>query len=203
MAKKEISQLNRVEMTKKLKALKSQKTILEQEIKELEQAKQEKFPFLQDRYSGNFYITGDRKIQTISSSNDGSGNSINCWTQERAKEICKKMDFMFLLETLYDLFVITPKVEREEDLTMEGDSSKYIIRFDHFHMKNPFYYNAAMSENDVSPYEVLFPDENTAERTVEYLNYLFSKHFITYENGELNVNFKQTYEVDFCKEDNE
>ena len=202
MAKKEISQLNRDEMTKKLKALKSQKTILEQEIKELEQAKQEKFPFLQDRYSGNFYITGDRKILTIGS-NGGSDTSINCWTQERAKEICKKMDFMFLLETLYDLFVITPKVEREEDLTMEGDSSKYIIRFDRFHTKNPFYYNAAMSENDVSPYEVLFPDENTAERTVEYLNYLFSKHFITYENGEFNVNFKQTYEVDFCKEDNE
>ena len=202
MAKKEISQLNRVEMTKKLKALKSQKTILEQEIKQLEQAKQEKFPFLQDRYSGNFYITGDRKILTIGF-NGGSCNSINCWTQERAKEICKKMDFMFLLETLYDLFVITPKVEREEDLTMEGDSSKYIIRFDRFHTKNPFYYNAAMNENDVSPYEVLFPDENTAERTVEYLNYLFSKHFITYENGELNINFKQTYEVDFCKEDNE
>ena len=202
MVKEEISQLNRAEMTKKLKVLKSQKTILEQEIKELEQAKQEKFPFLQDRYSGNFYITGDRKILTIGS-NGGSDTSINCWTQERAKEICKKMDFMFLLETLYDLFVITPKVEREEDLTMEGDSSKYIIRFDRFHTKNPFYYNAAMNENDVSPYEVLFPDENTAERTVEYLNYLFSKHFITYENGELNVNFKQTYEVDFCKEDNE
>lgn len=202
MAKKEISQLNRAEMTKKLKALKSQKTILEQEIKELEQAKQEKFPFLQDRYSGNFYITGDRKILTIGS-NGGSDSSINCWTQERAKEICKKMDFMFLLETLYDLFVITPKIEKEEDLTMEGDSSKYIIRFDRFHIKNPFYYNAAMSENDVSPYEVLFPDENTAERTVEYLNYLFSKHFITYEDGELNINFKQTYEVDFCKEDNE
>ena len=112
------------------------------------------------------------------------------------------MDFMFLLETLYDLFVITPKVKREKDLTME-DSSKYIIRFDRFHVKNPFYYNAAMSENDVSPYEVLFPDENTAERTVEFLNYLFSKHFITYENGELNINFKHTYEVDFCEEDNE
>ena len=203
MAKEKISQLNRAEMTKKLKDLKSQKAILEQEIKELEQAKQEKFPFLQDRYLGSFYITGDRKIQTISASNDGSGNSINCWTQERAKEICKKMDFMFLLETLYDLFVITPKVEREEDLTMEGDFSKYIIRFDRFHTKNPFYYNAAMNENDVSPYEVLFPDENTAERAVEYLNYLFSKHFVTYENEELNVNFKQTYEVDFCKEDNE
>ena len=202
MVKEEMSQLNRAEMTKKLKALKSQKTILEQEIKELEQAKKEKFPFLQDRYLGSFYITGDRKIQTISGSNDGSGNSINCWTQERAKEICKKMDFMFLLETLYDLFVITPKVKREKDLTME-DSSKYIIRFDRFHMKNPFYYNAAMSENDVSPYEVLFPDENTAERTAEYLNYLFSKHFITYENGELNINFKHTYEVDFCEEDNE
>ena len=201
MVKEEMSQLNRAEMTKKLKALKSQKTILEQEIKELEQAKQEKFPFLQDRYTGNFYITGDRKILTIGS-NGGSCNSINCWTQERAKEICKKMDFMFLLETLYDLFVITPKVEREEDLTMEN-SSKYIIRFDRFHMKNPFYYKAAMNENDVSPYEVLFPDENTAERAVEYLNYLFSKHFVTYENEELNINFKQTYEVDFCKEDNE
>ena len=202
MAKKEISQLNRDEMTKKLKALKSQKTILEQEIKELEQAKQEKFPFLQDRYSGNFYITGDRKILTIGS-NGGSDTSINCWTQERAKEICKKMDFMFLLETLYDLFVITPKVEREEDLTMEGDSSKYIIRFHRFHTQNPFYYNAAMRDNDVRPYEVPFPDENTPERTVEYPHYLFSKHFITYENREFNVNFKQTYEVDFCKEDNE
>ena len=202
MIKEEMSQLNRAEMTKKLKDLKSQKTILEQEIKELEQVKKEKFPFLQDRYLGNFYITGDRKIQTISSSNDGSGNSINCWTQERAKEICKKMDFMFLLETLYDLFVITPKVKREKDLTMK-DSSKYIIRFDRLHMKNPFYYNATMSENDVSPYEVLFPDKNTIERTVEFLNYLFSKHFITYENGELNINFKHTYEVDFCEEDNE
>lgn len=77
MIKEEMSQLNRAEMTKKLKDLKSQKTILEQEIKELEQAKQEKFPFLQDRYSGNFYITGDRKILTIGS-NGGSCNSINC-----------------------------------------------------------------------------------------------------------------------------
>ena len=181
MAKEKISQLNRAEMTKKLKDLKSQKTILEQEIKELEQAKQEKFPFLQDRYLGSFYITGDRKIQTISASNDGSGNSINCWTQERAKEICKKMDFMFLLETLYDLFVITPKAEADEEykkLAIE-DASKFIIRFDPFHTNNPFYYNAT-SGNDVSPYEVLFPDGESAGRVVEYLNYLFSKHFITY-----------------------
>lgn len=204
MTKKEMSKLNRTEMMQKLKSLNSQKTFLEHEIQELEQAKKEKFPLLNDRYLGSFYVAGDREIQKISRSNDGSCNTINCWTEERAKEVCKKMSFMFLLETLYDLFVITPKAEADEEykkLTIE-DASKFIIRFDPFHTNNPFYYNAT-SGNDVSPYEVLFPDGESAGRVVEYLNYLFSKHFVTYGNGEFNINFKHTYEVDFCKEDDE